>query len=220
MLGKSCSSESGLFDSRIFFGFGLCSIGMVLALLSFAAPPPRVPNGSAAVRKIAPWVFERTANGQQAEFLVVLVDQADLKGAQALKTKEEKGRHVRDTLWKKAQTTQAPILQWLRERNIEHRSYFIVNLIWVKGTLDVAQALAARTDVLRIEGNPRIRNIIPEPLPVTESSASPDATTTVETGITYSRAPEVWALGYTGQGIVVAGADTGYRWDHTALKNH
>ncbi|HZE16877.1 MAG TPA: S8 family serine peptidase, partial [Mycobacterium sp.] len=31
-------------------------------------------------------------------------------------------------------------------------------------------------------------------------------------------ADDVWALGYTGQGIVVAGQDTGYDWDHPALK--
>jgi hypothetical protein len=30
--------------------------------------------------KIAPWVFEHTANGQHAEFIVVLTDQADLSG--------------------------------------------------------------------------------------------------------------------------------------------
>jgi len=32
------------------------------------------------------------------------------------------------------------------------------------------------------------------------------------------RAPEVWALGYTGQGVVIGGQDTGYQWDHPALK--
>jgi serine protease AprX len=30
----------------------------------------------------------------------------------------------------------------------------------------------------------------------------------------------VWNLGFTGQGIVVAGADTGIRWTHNALKPH
>jgi serine protease AprX len=220
MMRKSRASESGLFNSRIFFGLGLCSIGMLLALLSFAATPSRVPNQSAAVGKIAPWVLEQTANGKQAEFLVVLVDQADLKGAQALKKKEEKGRYVRDALWNKAQATQGPILRWLRERKIAHRSYYIVNMIWVKASFDVAQALAARPDVLRIEGNPQVRNAIPEPSSVTQSSAQPEATNTIEAGITYTRAPEVWAQGYTGQGLVVGGADTGYRWTHNALKNH
>jgi len=32
------------------------------------------------------------------------------------------------------------------------------------------------------------------------------------------RAPDVWALGYTGQGIVVGGQDTGYDWEHPAIK--
>jgi hypothetical protein len=31
--------------------------------------------------KIAPWVVAQTANGQRAEFMVVLKDQADLSGA-------------------------------------------------------------------------------------------------------------------------------------------
>ena len=31
--------------------------------------------------KIAPWVIERTVNGKDVEFFVVLADQADLSGA-------------------------------------------------------------------------------------------------------------------------------------------
>src|ERR1700736_2301648 len=168
---KGRASEAGLFSPRIFLGFALCSVGMLFALLSFAASASRGPIQNAAMGKIAPWVLERTAGAKQAEFLVVLADQADLSGAKALKTKQEKGRYVRDNLWNKAQATQAPLLQWLRARNIEHRSYYIVNLIWVKAGLDVAQTLAARPDVLRIEGNPQIRNIIPKPASVTQSSA-------------------------------------------------
>jgi subtilisin family serine protease len=36
--------------------------------------------------------------------------------------------------------------------------------------------------------------------------------------ISYVRAPEVWAMGFTGQSIVVGGQDTGYDWDHPALQ--
>ncbi len=32
-------------------------------------------------------------------------------------------------------------------------------------------------------------------------------------------APDVWAQGFTGQGAVVGGQDTGYQWDHPALIN-
>ena len=94
------------------------------------------------VNKIAPWVIAQTANGQQAEFMVVLADQADLRRAAVLPTKSEKGRFVRDALWAKSQATQGPILRWLRERGVEHRSFYIVNAILVKGTREIAQALA------------------------------------------------------------------------------
>lgn len=44
------------------------------------------------------------------------------------------------------------------------------------------------------------------------------AAATIEWGVAKIRAPEVWAAGFTGKGIVVAGADTGYDWRHVALK--
>jgi subtilisin family serine protease len=218
MMRRNRAAESGLLNPRIFLGFVLCFASMLLAVLGFAAAPTRIPNQNAAMGKIAPWVAEKTAGGKQAEFLVVLADHADLSGAKAFKTKQEKGRYVRDSLWNKAQTTQAPLLQWLRDRKIEHRSYYIVNLILVKAGLDVAQTLAARPDVLRIEGNPHIRNVLPTP-GVNKSGAQPEATETVESGISYTHAPQVWAQGFTGQGIVVGADDTGYMWNHIALIN-
>jgi serine protease AprX len=215
---KRRPSPSGFFNPRFLFGVALFLAGTFLAFLSFAAAPSRLPDQGAALNKIAPWVIERTANGNEAEFLVVLADQADLQGAKAVATKEEKGHYVRNALWEKAQASQSPLLKWLEECKIEHRSYYIVNLIWVKAGLDVATTLAARPDVLRIEGNPQIRNVA-EPLPEKQSRSVPNSTDAIEPGITYTRAPEVWALGYTGQDVVVGGADTGYRWDHVALKN-
>ena len=168
-------------------------------------------------QKIAPWMMEHTANGQQAEFFVVLAEQADLSGANSLPTKAEKARYVYNTLLDKSQTTQEPILQWLRERGIEHQSFYIVNAILVKGNREIAETLAARPDVARVEGNPRIHNDLPQPGPVEEAPSQP---ATIEPGITYTHAPQVWALGFTGQNIVVASADTGQRWTHNALKPH
>lgn len=174
-----------------------------------------------AMNKIAPWVLEHTAKGAQAEFLVIMNDQADLGRAETLKTKEEKGRFVRDALWNKAQASQGAIMQWLEERKIEYRSFYIVNMIWVKADLDVAKQLAARGDVARIEGNPEVRNKLPEPEVVANSKTTgrPDSPDAIEAGINHTRAPEVWAQGFTGANVVVGAADTGYLWDHAALKN-
>ncbi len=212
---------SGLINPRLFPGLALCVAGLLLALLSLAALTASSPAGwNLAPEKITPWVLEQTANGAQAEFLVVLKDQADLASARELPTREEKGRAVRDALWNKAQTTQSSLLRWLRAHKVEHRSFYIVNMVWVKADATVAQTLAARPDVLRLEGNPLIHNALPEPISESVTPAEPEQIEAVEPGVAYTRAPEVWALGYTGQGIVVGGADTGYRWDHTALKSH
>ncbi|HEX8281505.1 MAG TPA: S8 family serine peptidase, partial [Chthoniobacterales bacterium] len=212
---KTLSPQARWLSVRSLFALALCAAGVSLVLVSFAAGPQ---PGAAPVTKIAPWVLEQTADGNTSEFLVVLAEQADLSAADALASKSEKGRYVRDMLWRAAQETQEPVLAALRARGLEHRAYYIVNLIWAKGSLEDALAIAARADVARIEGNPLIHNII-DPLPQDTTAADiPQSTTAVEPGVSYSRAPEVWATGFTGQGIVVGGSDTGYRWTHAALK--
>ena len=170
--------------------------------------------------KIAPWVFEHTANGERAEFIVVITDQADLSGAAALTTKMEKGRYVYDALRNKSKATQTLILQWLHNRGIEHQSFYIVNAILVRGSREIAEALAARQDVARVEGNPQIKNILPQPDAIAEAPSPAQRPETIEPGINYTHAPDVWALGFKGQGITVGGADTGARWTHNALKPH
>src|SRR5881275_1980502 len=174
----------------------------------------------APAQKLAPWVMEHTGNGQQAEFFVLLADQADLSPAANLPTKAEKGRFVHQTLLEKAQSTQGPILQWLRDRHIENQSFYIVNAILVKGDRQLAETLAARPDVARVTGNPHIHNDLPERGPIEQSPLQPGAPATVEPGITYTHAPDVWALGFRGETVVIAGADTGIRWTHNALKPH
>src|SRR5881296_3639621 len=59
-------------------------------------------NQDATANKIAPWVIDHTANGQQAEFFVVLADQADLSPAAHLATKTAKSSFVFETLRNKA----------------------------------------------------------------------------------------------------------------------
>jgi subtilisin family serine protease len=149
------------------------------------------------------------------EFLVILSEQADLSGAAALKTKDAKGRYVFEHLTEVARRTQLPILKTIRERGLEHRPFWIANMIWVRGDLPAIQSLAQREDTARIVANSA--NRVPDLLP---TSASVNEANLVEWNISQVHAPDVWALGYTGQGVVVAGQDTGYQWNHPALINH
>src|SRR6266545_4771452 len=206
-----------IFCSVFFVAAAAAAIGAIASPRVAKQQGAAVSSPPSAAQKIAPWVMEHTANGQQTEFFVVLADQADLSPAAALPTKAQKGRFVHDALLNKAQTTQGPILQWLAERGIEHSSFYIVNAILVKGSREIAEALAGRPDVARVEGNPVIQNPLPEAV---EGPVQPEAPVTIEPGISYTHAPDVWALGFTGQQIVVASADTGVRWTHNALKPH
>ena len=216
---KKSISQSAFLKVRILFGVLLCFAGIaVFLVLGKASAQPRKPLDPAG--KIAPWVIDHTANGQHAEFFVVLADQADVSVAASLPTKAEKGRYVYQTLLEKAQSTQEPILQWLRDRNIEYRSFYIVNAILVKGDRQLAEILAARPDVARVTGNPEIHNDLPQPSPGEVSSLLPRTPATIEPGIAYTHAPDVWALGFKGETVVVASADTGVRWTHNALKPH
>ena len=173
-----------------------------------------------AMRKLSSWVVEKSANGEEVEFLVLLGEQADLGRAEQLATKEEKGQYVVDTLRAKAAASQTELVNWLQERKVEYRPFYIVNAILVKASREVALELAARQDVLRIVGNPVLHAIDPVNLTEEEKtsrSKSLASQESVETGVSAIRAPEVWASGFTGQGIVIGGMDTGIEWSHPAL---
>jgi subtilisin family serine protease len=151
------------------------------------------------------------------EFLVILSEQADLSGATALKTKDAKGRYVFERLTEVAQRTQQPLLKTLQEKKLEYQPFWVANMIYVRGDLPAIQSLAQRPDTARIVANPAVR--VPD-LPVLPAPRLANAANSVEWNLSQVHAPDVWALGYTGQGVVVAGQDTGYQWDHPALKNH
>lgn len=188
------------------------------ALLSLMLGCLAVAGGGAAraqgawVDKVDPWVMETSAIGETTEFLLILDRQADLRGAAALTSKEEKGRFVFERLTRKALETQGPILRELGRMNVPHRPYWVANMIWVEGDRALVEAMAIRADVLRVHANPTVTFE-----PPVSSGEAPDAPQTVEWGVERIKAPDFWAQGITGQNAVIGGQDTGYDWDHPGL---
>ncbi len=164
--------------------------------------------------KVDPWVLTHTEGGATAEFLVVLADQVDLAAAAAVPTKREKGRWVFERLTELADATQGPVLAELARREIEHRAYWVVNMIWVRGDRGVVEATARRSDVARVAANPEVPLRLPEP-PEEPTTPSGD----IEPNLLQVGVLTFWNAGFTGQGVVVAGQDTGYGWEHPALIN-
>lgn len=146
-------------------------------------------------------IFAGKSSGEAASFLVVMREQADLSGAEHFPSKEDKGRFVYEALREHAEATQASLRERLRLAGVPFRPFFVVNMIEVKAARALATELARREDVFAVAAN-RLSSRPAEPLLLLAAGAASPAG--VEPNIERIRAPEAWASGFRGQGIVVA----------------
>ncbi|HSR33403.1 MAG TPA: S8 family serine peptidase, partial [Anaerolineae bacterium] len=112
-----------------------------------------------------------------------------------------------------AQESQSGLRAALDAQGAEYQAFYIVNAVQVRADSSLVRSLAARPEVGHILPNPRIKGVPDIPFQAFNSRVPQS----VEANLTRVGADDVWALGYTGQGIVVGGQDTGYEWDHPAL---
>jgi subtilisin family serine protease len=178
--------------------------------------------------KVDPLVWHALHTSESADVLVVLDSKAALSAVATLPTQEAKGRFVHETLLAASQKSQQGLVAMLDALQADYQSFYIVNALRVRVDTQLIQALAERPEVVRILPNPRIAAVPwsppsagPDPGPGDRFGTTPPkdgAASAIEPNLIRISANDVWALGYTGQGIVVAGQDTGYDWDHPALK--
>jgi len=190
-------------------------LGVLILIMLLGNYSPVV--GSTWQSKVDSWLFNQvsTSEDTKVEFLVYLAEQADLRAAGRKTTKLEKGFYAFEHLREVAERTQKPIIDALEAHGVEYRTYWIANLVWVRGDMDVVELLAKLPDVERIYGNPKVK--LDEPIASEPSVYS--ATAGVPWNIQLVNADDVWTTGVTGQGVVIGGQDTGYEWDHPALIN-
>ncbi len=176
-------------------------------------PPSRTPV------KISAQAWAATADAATADVLVLLAEQADLSRARTAPTKAARGRWVQSHLWEIAQQSQHPLQRWLTAQGVDYRSFYVVNMLQLEADRALTLALAGRADVARILTNPQVRmDADPRLLEAKAAASQPHAPQGIEWGVQKINAPDVWARGFTGQGIVIAGQDTGYEWEHPALQ--
>lgn len=176
-----------------------------------------VPPETAWRNKIHPRVLADTAAGRTASVVVLLADQADVAPAHGIKDPDARGWWVYRTLTAHAARSQAKLRAWLRARGLHYRAFWAANMLVVSGDQSLVEALAARADTGLIESNAAARFI---DAPPTAALPATTAALAAEWGVTDVNAPAVWAMGYTGQGIVIANQDSGIQWNHPALQPH
>jgi len=168
--------------------------------------------------KVDSAVLDAAALGP-TDFIVYMSAHADLAPAGRLATKDAKGLFVYDALTTTARMSQAPLVARLAELDVSSTSFWIANSVLVNaGDLALIREVALRSDVEAIYAVGK--GELQWPVDVPEGTEAVDVTATVGPSLDWVRADEAWALGYRGQGAVVAGADTGVRWTHSALKTH
>lgn len=193
-----------------------------IVLATAAAALAAGPALSASPNKVNPDLAQAARTHGQVEALIVLADQTTPKVAplSADADYKQRRRALVQSLRARADSQQQSLRIWLDSRGIAYRAFWITNMVQAKVSADDLVALSARSEVARLETNPSITAKLPRSERVPMAQTSPEATLAVEWGVAKIRAPEVWAAGITGQGVVIGGADTGYRWAHPALQPH
>jgi serine protease AprX len=164
-------------------------------------------------------VLAETTDGSTTSVVILLAEQADLSAAYAMDDQNERGWYVYHTLTQHAARTQAGLQEFLKSNGATYKSFWAANMIVADADRVLVDKLAGRSDVGRIDSNLPTRWIED---PTVEKFAADthgiQAAEAVEWGVLNVNAPAVWALGFTGQGIVIGNEDTGMRWTHNALK--
>lgn len=188
------------------------ALGLALGIpsVSFAATAKSIP-------KVDAQTLAALAHSDRVEVVIGLEDQADLRQADAIQDASARGWYVFQTLRDTADRSQTDLLSWLSQRGQVMQRFWAINAVVASVDRPTLEQLAARPDVRYIEANAAQRWIEPDSL--ADRTLTPTyLAAAVEWGVQAVNAPQVWALGSYGQGIVIGNADTGMQWDHPAIK--
>lgn len=195
-----------------------------IAPLALACAAAMAPVGAAEIEAGLRAEAQRSGT---VDSLIVLAAKAPKNLLRSEGNYLERRRNLVDTLRATADVSQADLRAWLDAQGIAYRPFWIVNMIEASLTAGQLDALAGREDIAKIESNRAYKLKQPVesgPFPKSQSEGSAEgpesaAPQAIEWGVNKVRAPMVWAAGYTGQGVVIAGQDTGIRWTHNAIKS-
>ncbi len=134
-------------------------------------------------------------------------------------SRAERQVFVVEALRSQASLSQTEALAFLEGCPVERLvPFWLVNGFYCETTPEVIRLLAQRSDVMYIDHG-AVETALIEP--VERREASPDELNRgLAWGVSKINAPQVWELGYEGQGVIVGIIDTGVDYNHPDLGNN
>lgn len=170
-----------------------------------------------AVAKVDPAVRGQLNTRGSADILVRMKAQANLSKAQLIVNRTKRIQYVYDVLRKTAARSQRNLISHLKSNRAQFRSFHITNMVAVEG------ADSALIGIL--ESLPEVQDLVLD----ISVRAKPNPIDLRRVPVVQGRLPsnledinvhKVWTeFGARGQGIVIAGQDSGYAWQHPAVQS-
>jgi len=190
------------------------AVFLVLALLLSYVPPTvqaQVPSQTVSIDQAVQNEMQKTGS---ASYWVEFENTADLSPAYSMNW-QDRGWFVYNTLKEQADRTQVQAINVLERAGTTYESFWINNSIFVsQSNNQVLSSFQSLPNVIAISAQKDY--ILYEPEEIQSMDNSPQA---IEPGLGQVKAPDAWALDYTGEGVVVANIDTGVLFTHEALVN-
>lgn len=201
-LGRSAVAATGILAA---------TAAMLAATPAFAGTPTADDKAPAA--KLTSTLESKFEKSDSTDFWLRFSDKANLGPATSIKDWTERGQYVVDALEKTAKASQAGAVAELDAAKVSYKTYAISNAILVEdGSEELALKLAADPEIKTVHERAKLSLV--EPVKEERATKAPQGT---EWGIDFIHAPEAWAQGATGAGIVVSSVDSGTDYTHPAL---
>ncbi len=166
--------------------------------------------------KVSPALQTRLHSEKVLDVMVTLTSRPSLSAATQIQDRVERLQFVRQRLLENAEQSQKNLVLWLRKHNISHQAFYIENVIRIpRASKELIQQLAEDSEVASIGLNAKFKMDLPE----TKGLSEGERGLSTPRHIAHIKVDKVWELGIKGEGIVIAGQDTGYMWDHESIKN-
>lgn len=147
--------------------------------------------------------------GASDAVLLELREQAELSGVRTLRGADRTLAAYAE-LRRVAEKTQPSLLAELERRRIAAERFWIVNAVRIEADAHTRAWLRTRDEVARVIPDRPWRVELPDLQPAGPARA-------IEPSLQWIGVPTLWARGIRGQGVLIAGQDTGYLFTHPAL---